>query len=415
MYKTLLLPSYGLNCVYRPLASEVVYLGYAIKVGTRHESLRQQGIAHFIEHLLFKGTLKRSSKQIIQEIEGVGGELNAFTTKEETIVYCLAPKAYFAVAVDLLTDIVQNSSFPEEELQKEKGVVIDEIYSYEDSPSELIFDDFENLLFRGHCLGHNILGTEASVRRLTRKHCLDFYRKHYRLNNMVFFAQGDFQEEELTACLSDSLDRLSSDDTIKELVQGTENSEQEPFVANEVRHISRRKGTHQCHILLGGLAYPQSDKRKLALSLLVNILGGGGLNSRLNTVLREERGLVYQVEANYTAYSDTGIVAIYLACAKEAMAEVIALVEGELDRLVQEPLSENALSIAKRQFIGQLTVSTEHREHIFLSMGKSYLHYRKVETFEELKRRVESICNQDLFDIATEVFAKERFSRLVYR
>ncbi len=411
MYQTAIVEPFGLKYVYRQLSSEVVYLGYAIKVGTRHESLKQQGIAHFIEHLLFKGTLQRSSKEIIQEIEGVGGELNAFTTKEETIIYCIAPKEYCARAIDLLTDIVQCSQFPEEELKKEKGVVIEEIYSYEDSPSELIFDEFENLLFRGHCLGHNILGTEASVQRLGRKHCLDFYQKYYRLDNMVFFAQGDFEESKLNNLLSESLTKYQVASNDKQISkQSCQNPE-----PNEVRQVQRRKGTHQAHILLGSLAYPQKDKRRLALSLLVNILGGGSLNSRLNTILREERGLVYQVEANYTAYSDTGIVTIYLACAKDVQKEAVRLVEKELDKLVQEPISEEQLALAKRQFIGQLTISTENREHIFLSMGKSFLHYNKVETFEELKKRIELISAEELHTIAREIFVKETFSRLIYK
>ncbi len=406
------LEDFALKYVHRHLSSEVVYLAYAIKVGSRHESLRQHGIAHFIEHLLFKGTLSRSSKDIIQEIEGIGGELNAFTSKEETIVYCIVPKKYCASAIDLLTDIVQNSQFPEEEFKKEKGVVIDEIYSYEDSPSELIFDEFENLLFRGHYLGHNILGTEASVQRLSRKHCLEFYKKHYCLDNMVFFAQGDFQDLDLGLVLMESLQRNALP---KESKQSLGLSSQKGFEENEIRRVQRRKGTHQCHILLGGLAYAQKDKRKLALSFLVNILGGGGLNSRLNTILREERGLVYQAEANYTAYSDTGIVAIYLACAKSSKEEVLSLVEQELERLSTDPLSDDELSRAKRQFLGQLLLSTENREHIFLSMGKSFLHYGKVESIDELKKRVEAITSEDLFAIAKEVFRKDQFSHLLYK
>ncbi len=411
MYQTATVEPFGLKYIYRQLFSDVVYLGYAVKVGTRHESLKQNGIAHFIEHLLFKGTLRRNSKEIIREIEGVGGELNAFTTKEETIIYCIAPKEYCAIAIDLLTDIVQCSQFPEQELDKEKGVVIDEIYSYEDTPSELIFDDFENLLFRGHCLGHNILGTKASVLHLGRKQCLEFYQKHYCFDNMVFFAQGNFQESELNNLLSSSLSKFK----LRSECISSRAVDNKGFEANQVREIQRRKGTHQCHILLGGVAYPQKDKRRLALSFLVNILGGGSLNSRLNTVLREERGLVYQVEANYTAYSDTGIVTIYLACAKEVQEEAITLVKNELDRLVSEPLSERELLLAKRQFIGQLTIGYENREHIFLAMGKSYLHYGKVETFEEIKRSIEVISSEELYDIAKEIFDKSTFSCLMYK
>ncbi len=411
MCQSSIVEPFGLKYVYRQLPSEVVYLGYAIKVGTRHENLRQHGIAHFIEHLLFKGTVHRSSKEIIQEIEGVGGELNAFTTKEETIIYCIAPKEYCARAIDLLTDIVQCSQFPEEELIKERAVIIEEIYSYEDSPSELIFDEFENLLFRGHRLGHNILGTEASVQRISRKNCLDFYQKYYRLDNMVFFAQGNFAQGELNDLLSSSLAKLElSFDKPLDTEQ-----DQKGFKANELRRLQRLKRTHQAHILLGSLAYAQKDKRKLALSFLVNILGGGSLNSRLNTVLREERGLVYQVEANYTAYSDTGIVTIYLACAKEVQKEAIKLVEQELDKLVQEPLSQEDLDKAKRQFIGQLSISTENREHLFLSMGKNFLHYGKVETFEVLKQGIEALSSEVLYDIAQEIFSKKSFSHLIYK
>lgn len=409
MYQTAEIKDFGLSLVYRHLETEVVYLGYAIKVGTRHESLKQHGMAHFVEHLLFKGTLKRSSKDIIQEIEGVGGELNAFTTKEETIVYCLAPKEYCSRAIDLLTDIVQNSQFPEAELEKEKGVVIDEIYSYEDSPSELIFDEFENQLFRGHRLGHNILGTERSVRRFNTKHCQDFYHRHYRLDNMVFFAQGDFQEEELKTYLRNSLQEP------KEVLISEDNRREKALGLTPKSSVVRRKGTHQCHILFGNFAYAQNDERKLALSLLTNILGGGSLSSRLNTILREEHGLVYQTEANYTAYSDTGIITVYAACSKKNESLVIELIEKELDRLKKELLSEELLSQAKQQFIGQLMLSAENRENIFLSMGKSFLHYGKVESLQELKEHVKKIDAQDLFDIAKELFRKEDFARLIYK
>ncbi len=408
MYQTGRLDDLGLNFVCRHSESEVVYLGYAIKVGTRYENLRQHGIAHFIEHMLFKGTLKRSSKDIIQEIEGVGGELNAFTTKEETIVYCIAPKAYCEQAIDLLTDIVQNSQFPEGELAKEKGVVIDEIYSYEDSPSELIFDEFENQLFRGHSLGHNILGTEASVRRLTRKNCLDFYNQHYRLDNMVFFAQGSFDGVELRSYLSKSV-------IVKEIPPLAKRDKKDFVKATEGQKVERRKATHQSHILYGNVAYSQMDKRKLTLSLLTNILGGGSLSSRLNTVLREEHGLVYQTEANYTAYSDTGIIVIYAACSKENRQEVMELIEDEIDKLGKEALTEEALQKAKQQFLGQLTLSYENRENIFLSMGKSYLHYGKVETINELKEHIQAIEVKDLFEVAAEIMQKEQFARLIYK
>ncbi len=401
----------GLKCIHRWLEGEVVYLAFAVKVGSRYETRETYGLAHFIEHLLFKGTLSRNSRQIIQEIEGVGGELNAFTTKEETIIYCLAPKSYTEVAVALLCDIVQNSCFPKEELDKEKGVVIDEIESYEDSPSELIYDEFENLLFKGHSLGHNILGSEKSVQSFTQETCFSFFKKYYQLDNMCFSSQGSVEDQELEYLLEKYFHPQES--TASKRVAYLLDLKPLP-TEHYGQSVVKRKGTHQCHILYGATAYAQDDSRRLALSLLVNILGGFGMNSRLNLSLREDRGLVYQVESSYTAYSDEGVIMIYLGCSKASRKESMLLVEEELDKLKNEMLTAEELAQAKTQLLGQMTIGRENRENVFLGMSKNFLHHNKVETFKEVKEKVEALTQAELSDVAREIFDKSRFICLIY-
>ncbi len=400
----------GLKSVHRQIDSELMYLGFVVKVGTRHENRLQYGLAHFIEHLLFKGTLNRNSRQIIQEIEAVGGEMNAYTSKEETTIYCITPKKYFLNALDLLIDIVQNSQFPEQEIEKERGVIVDEIYSYEDSPSELIFDEFENLLFKGHALGHNILGSEQSVRRFTQKDCLRFYKEFYRLEQMVFFSQGGLATDEVEQALCQTLqtDKLEHSSPVPQVKRLSK------LWKREVCSVLRRKKTCQSHVLYGGLAYPQDDERRLALSLLVNIFGGPSMNSRLNLLLREEHGLVYHVDCCYTSYSDTGFVGVYFACSKKEEETVLKLVNEELGRFVNEGLSLEDLESAQKQMIGQLSIGAENRENIFLSMGKNYLHEQKVESLETLKQNILNLKLEDLQFIIKEVFDQKRFSRLVF-
>ncbi len=358
--------------------------------------------------MLFKGTKLRTATQLIRRLEEIGGELNAYTSKEETILYALCPRAYAQRALQLMADIVQHSVFASDELSKEQTVVIDEIHSYEDSPSELIWDEFEDIVFRGHPLGHCILGSEKSVGRFSSEGLKRFHQRHYRLDNMAIFVQGDIDQEHFMR----SIELYFSSPKIK--VDISHHSKQ-PLQSTEPRCCVRRKGTHQRHILVGASAYDMFDERRLGLSLLVNILGGPGMSSRLNMSLREQEGLVYQVDCSYTSYSDTGLVAISFGCAAQSEARARELVDIELRRMAYEPMTQKELDAAKRQLKGQLMVASDNHENYFLSLGKAYLHQGRVETLEEIMRRIDDLQLDALQEIAREIFPPERMYTLIYR
>lgn len=408
-YQTLTLPS-GLRIIHKYIDSPVSYLGFGIGVGTRHEARLEHGLAHFMEHMLFKGTRLRSSTQIIERIEGVGGELNAYTSKEETMLYGVFPRQYFGRAMQLMCDVVQHSRFPTEELEKEQTVVLDEIASYEDSPSDLIFDEFENMLFRGHPLGHNILGTERSVGRFTTERLRRFFALHYRQDNMVLFSQGSTTFEDVvdlakTFLVQNGQSRPQLSPTTRSIVA---------FRPNPPRQVIRRRDTCQRHVLIGGYAYARDDRRRLTVSVLVNLLGGPSLNSRLNLALRERTGLVYHVECSYTSYADTGMISIYFGCAPSHLQQAIDLVEQELRRLIETPLTDRELEATKRQLKGQLAVSHDNRETTFLSMGKNFLHYGHVDSLEWISQRIDAITAEELHTVAQELLAPEHLHRLIY-
>lgn len=406
-YQTKTLAS-GLRIILAAEDSPVSYLGIGIAVGSRHESRLQHGLAHGIEHMLFKGTRLRSATQIIQRMEAVGAELNAYTTKEETMLYALFPSAYRQRSLQVLLDIARHSRFPEEEWAKEREVIIDELHSYEDSPSELIFDEFEDQVFRGHPLGHAILGTERSVGRLTTEQQRSFFARYYRPERMVLFAQGAFTMEELTAFAEAAYPG--------EALPYRKGPEQaQPLPELSARTVIRHKQTSQSHVLIGRSAYSLYHPHRLELSLLANILGGNGMNARLNMELRERRGLVYHVECNYTPYSDTGLFAVYFGSSHRAEAEAIELVLAELERMRQQPLSEQELAAALRQLRGQLLISAESREQSFLAMGKSFLHLHRYVEDTELQERLGQITTEGLYEVAVELFDTSQFHRLIYR
>lgn len=405
-----------LPCGLRIIASvepeaAVSYVGIGVRVGARDEGLRWHGLAHSIEHMLFKGTRLRSATQLIERMESVGAELNAYTTKEETMLYAITPSRYAARSLHTLLDIATHSTFPQEEWAKEQEVILDEIHSYEDSPSELIFDEFEDQVFRPHSLGHAILGTEASVGRITVEVQRSFYRSHYRAERMVLFARGVLDMGSLIAAaecafVGEAEPLLLEAGALPAL----------PLAAmKEARRVVRRRDTAQSHVLLGRAAYSLYDSRRLALSLLANILGGSGMNARLNMRLREERGLVYHVECNYTPYTDAGLFAIYFGSSHRAEAEAIELVYAELERLVAEGLTPRALEQALRQTQGQLILAAEQKEQHFLSMGKSFLHTGRFESDEELQQRLSKLTPALLHEVAVDLFDRSAFHELIYR
>lgn len=396
----------GLRVVYAPSPTNTVYLGLALDAGTRDEKDGESGMAHFAEHLSFKGTDKRTSRQIITYMESVGGDLNAFTGKEETVYYCTCQKEHFSRAMDLLFDVVFHSKYPQEEMDKEVEVVIDEIESYNDSPSELIYDDFEAMLFQGHPLGRSILGNAERLRAYKTEDVQNYTSRLYVPSNAVLFVYGNVSEKEILRripddVLSEAGQRIVTDETILR-----------PY-APQSKVIE--KNTHQAHIMMGARAFGGMHPKHLALFLANNILGGPGLSSRLNLALREKRGLVYTVESTLTTYTDTGVWAIYFGCDHHDAEKCKRIVKRELQRLCDAPLSEKALNAAKRQIIGQIALSYDNFESVAIGMGKRMLHYGRTQTKEQFIARIQALTAEQVWDAAREIFNPENLTILEYR
>ncbi|MBQ9637710.1 MAG: insulinase family protein [Prevotella sp.] len=397
----------GLRVIHLPSPSPVLYCGYQVAAGTRHEQPGEEGLAHFCEHMAFKGTARRTALQIINHLERVGGDLNAFTTKEATTYYAAILSQHAARAVDLLTDIVFSSQYPAEELEREKAVVCDEIESYNDSPAELIFDEFENLLFPGHPLGHNILGTAERVQAFTPADCRRFAARWYQPANAVFFAYGDIDFKWLVGRLAniaagapaEPSDPIATIDSIAAI--------------DAIALSSTAPAHHQAHVMIGCRAYAAEDPRRMPLYILNNMLGGPGMNARLNLSLRERNGLVYTVESNLTAYSDTGTWAVYFGCDHHDTRRCLHLVRRELDRLMRQPLSTQQLNAAKRQLKGQIGVATDNREQFALDFSKSYLYYGQERDIQHLFRRIDAVTPEQIHDVARELFVPERLQTLI--
>ena len=397
--------SNGLRIIHAQNQSAVAYCGYAIDAGTRDEEENEQGMAHFVEHLIFKGTQKRHSWHILNRMEHVGGDLNAYTNKEETVVYSAFLVEHFPRAVELLTDIVFHSTYPQAEIDKEVEVIIDEIQSYEDTPSELIFDDFEELVFPNHPLGRNILGKPELLRQFKSEDALRFTNRFYRPDNMVFFVQGNVDFKRVVRLLEKAVSDIPATITERNRIKP------ELYIPQN-KTINR--DTHQVHVMIGCRSYDTHDKKRTALYLLNNILGGPGMNSRLNVALRERSGLVYNVEANLTSYTDTGLFSIYFGTDQEDVKQCIRLVHKELKRLREKPLSSTQLTTAQKQIIGQIGVAADNFENNALNMAKTYLHYNKYEEPQEVYKRIQSLTSQDLWEVANEMFCEENLSTLIY-
>lgn len=397
--------SNGLRIVHLPSDSPVSYCGFAVNAGTRDEEASEFGLAHFVEHMLFKGTAKRKAWHILNRMENVGGELNAYTTKEETFIYSVFMEEHFSRAFELLADLVFHSRFPRQEIEKEVDVILDEINSYEDSPSELIFDEFENQLFAGHALGHHILGDEKSLLGFGPESGLSFTKRFYTPGNMLFFSMGRIDFRKIVKMAERDLSDIESPLTPSNRVVPGQ-------MIPAVRKV--HKETHQAHVLIGGRAYSMHDEKRIPLFLLNNLLGGPGMNNRLNVSLREKNGLVYNVESNITSYTDTGLATIYFGTDPKNMEKSLHLVHKELRKLREVKLTATQLAAAKKQVIGQLGVSGDNREGLFLGLGKSYLHYNRYDTLPEVFAKVEKLTSEDILETANEIFAPERLSALIY-
>ena len=409
-YQTAVLDN-GLRIIALPTASPVVYCGYQLNVGTANELPGEEGIAHFCEHVTFKGTTRRTAIDVIQCLEEVGGDLNAFTTKTDTVYYSAILKDHLPRAIDLLTDIVFHSVYPQKEIDKEVEVICDEIESYNDSPAELIYDEFENLIFRGHPLGHSILGTSERVRRFTTDDALRFTKQYYLPMNSVFFAYGDVDFEHLLRLLEK--ENGAKVKVIEEVEKPVESS-LPPLSEYQPQVVEIDKHTHQAHVMIGNRAYSIHDKCRMALYLLNNILGGPGMSARLNLTLRERRGLVYTVESTMVSYSQTGLWSVYFGCDADDRAECMRLVRAELDRFMSAPLSDEELSIAKQQLKGQIGIACDNRENLALDFGKGFLHYGWKKDITALYRDIDAITAEDVQQVACELFPEERLTKLVY-
>ena len=425
--------SNGLRVIHLPSSSPVVYCGYAVAAGTRDEEPGREGMAHFCEHITFKGTERRSSMQILGYLEGVGGDLNAFTNKEETVYHAAVLKDNIDRAVDLLTDIVFHSTYPQAEIDKEVEVIVDEIESYNDSPSELVYDLFENAIYQGHPLGHNILGSAEQLRTYTTADAMRFTRRLYRTDNAVFFAYGDVKFDRLVRLLerANRNGGLLSADCPQEDLSGGLRGGQESAVpltaggegapapsglpAYEPQHIEQHMDTHLAHVMLGNRAYDVHDDRRIALYLLNNILGGPGMNARLNISLRERHALVYTVESMMQSYSDTGLWAVYFGCDPKNVNRCLKLIRRELDKVMDKPLSDAQLRAAKKQIRGQIGIACDSRESFALDFAKGFLHYGWKKDVTALCDKIDALTSADLQRVAQETFAEENLTRLIIK
>lgn len=398
--------SNGLRIIHEPSSSKVAYCGFAVDAGTRDEAENEQGMAHFVEHLIFKGTRKRKAWHILNRMENVGGDLNAYTNKEETVIYSAFLTEHFGRALELLADIVFHSTFPQNEIEKETEVIIDEIQSYEDTPSELIFDDFEDMIFRNHPLGRNILGRPDLLKKFRSEDAMAFTSRFYQPSNMVFFVLGDFNFQKVVRQVEKLLVDLP-------LVTVENQRTIPPLYVPE--QLVVHKETHQAHVMIGSRGYNAYDDKRTALYLLNNILGGPGMNSRLNVSLRERRGLVYTVESNLTSYTDTGAFCIYFGTDPEDVDTCLKLTYKELKRMRDVKMTSSQLMAAKKQLIGQIGVASDNNENNALGMAKTFLHYNKYESSESVFRRIEALTAEGLLEVANEMFAEEYLSTLIYR
>ena len=392
--------------------SSVAYCALSIKCGTRDEDGYHSGIAHFVEHTIFKGTARRSAAVINGYLDRLGGELNAFTTKEEIVFHATVLKEDLKKATDLLMELATSATFPENEINIEKGVVTDEIQSYKDTPSEDIYDKFEEMLFKGHPLSGNILGTKASVRKISRDELLRFVKERFLPTRMAFSIVADIDEKVMEKHILKLTEKYFPEETVEgdSLASRTMSTP-----AAETFDITLNKRNHQANCIIGGLAPSLYEEReRLATVLLCNILGGPANNSILNAVLREKNGWVYGVECGYTQYADTGIVAISLGCDKSNLDKCVIAIERELAKLQEVPMSERKLKAAKKQLLGQLAISGDNGETQCLSMGKGLLAFGKLNSGKENKELIESITSEDIRKVAQRIFDRSRLSKLIY-
>jgi len=396
----------GIRVVHLRTNGMVAHCGLVINIGSRNERDNEHGMVHFIEHMLFKGTRKRKTYHILSSLEDAGGELNAYTTKEETAIHASVLKEEFEKAVDIISDITFNSVFPAKEIEKEKDVIIEEINSYLDDPAELIFDDFEEMIFPGQPIGRNILGTPVTVKSFTQKALFEFFSGNYKTNQMVFCSVGNIPDEKVVRLVNKYFGAVTSN--IKK------GRKYKPSFYTKST-VTKKMDTNQDHCIIGNVAYNIKDKRRIGMFLLNNLLGGQGLNSRLNLSLREKNGLAYNVESNYNAYVDTGVFSIYFGTDRQNLEKSIAITLLELNKLRNTRLGPLQFSKAKNQLKGYLARSYENHESLMLSLGKSLLVFNRIDSLEDICKKIDSLTTSELLDISNEVFEPSGLSTLIYK
>jgi predicted Zn-dependent peptidase len=395
----------GIRLVHRQQRGGVAHLGIIICAGSRDEKPEQQGLAHFIEHLIFKGTQKRSNYQVLSRLENVGADINAFTTKEDTSVYASIQARYYQRAAELLSDIVFHSVFPDKEIEKEKAVVMDEINSYKDNPAEWIHDEFDELIFTDHPLGRNILGTQKKLKAYSRNDVLAFRDANYLASRVVITSVANISLNKAIAVAEKYFSDVADDHS---------NIQRQPFSGYSPVNVTRRFSRHQAHVVIGNTACNASDERRFAMALLNNILGGPAMNSRLNIALRERNGIAYNLESNYQPFSDTGLFSIYCGTDDVLMPRAIELIHKELKKLRDVSLTPIGMNTARRQLKGQLAISLESHQNEMLSMGKNILVYGKIDPVEEIYRKIDNISAPNLQEMANEVFDPSHLSSLIF-
>jgi predicted Zn-dependent peptidase len=400
--------SNGLKIVHRKTSSPVVYVGLMVGAGTRHELPKENGMAHYIEHCLFKGTEHYTARQIINHIEGIGGEINAYTTKEETTFYAATLNNHFRTTLHLLADMVLHPTFNKRETDKEVTVILDEIESYNDSPSELIYDDFENMIFEGSSLAMPILGTKKTLKRISKspEYPLEWMAQHYRPERMVLFVQGNVTTKQVIAAAEKELASFAS--------SSSSSSVSSPSSLSASKERVYKRHTHQTHVMMGSHSFPIGHPKQLTMFLLNNILGGGSMSSRLYLSLREKHGLVYNVDSQAVPLSDTGYWNIYLACEPQHKDQCLELCHKELKQLRETTLTSAQLQRALRQLEGQMAISAENQENNALAMAKQMLYHHRAPQWQETFAKVQQITPAQLQEVANEVFAPEKIYTLLY-
>ena len=398
--------SNGLRVIFKRTNRPVSHCGIVINAGSRDEEAGQEGLAHYIEHCIFKGTKKRKTYHILSRLDNVGGEINAYTGKEDTWIYGSFLNEYLDRSLELISDIVLNSTFPQKEIEKEKDVIIDEISSYKDSPGEQIFDDFEELIFENHPLGNPVLGSEESVAKLSRDHILDFIEKNYSSETMVLSVLGDYTLAKVKKLAEKYFESVKRSNTKKE--------KREEFKIYKPSDIEIEMDTHQVHYIAGGIGYSSADERRTPLHLMNNYLGGPAMNSLLNLEVREKHGIAYNIESSYQPYSDTVVFEIYLGTDKKMFEKSKKLVDKQLKKLRENKLGVNQLQTAKNQVLGQIALAQESGVGTMMGLGTSYLFYDRVDTLSEVFARINKVTAEDVLAVANEVLDTSTFSSITY-